>query len=353
MIENIKEILNIAIWAPSGDNSQPWKFEIKDNNLYIFNIPDRDNPILNFKQSGSYIAHGALIENISIIAPNFGLKANIDLFPDSSNINLVSIISFQKMEIKKNHLFDYIKQRVTNRKPYKKDKLLTQEQKQELLNETDNIVGGKVIFVEDVKRKKIVANVLSTMEKVALETKALHRLFFGGILWKNKDNEDGKYGLYIKTLELPPPIRLIFKLLKYWFFTNLFNKIGFSNLASKGNAQTYAKSSALYVVAIDQDISQYFVNAGRISQRIWLNATRLGLSVQPVTGLLFLARKVNDGDTEVFSEKHIFLIKEANEKIKSIFGLQNETMAMTFRIGYADQPTARSSRQNPDITIRA
>lgn len=347
----IKEILSIAVWAPSGDNSQPWRFEIKNGKLYIFNIPDRDNPILNFRQSGSYIAHGGLIENIHITSSHFGYEAEVNLFPDSSQKDLVAIVSFQESDIKNSPLYEYIKQRVTNRKPYKKNRTLAQEQKNILIDVVSDIGGGRIIFVDDTEKKKIIGNAASTMERVALETRTLHKLFFGGILWNKKDNEKGVMGLYIKTLELPPPIRVAFRFLKYWSVTNLVNKIGFSKLASKGNAGTYAKSSALYTVVIDEDSPKGFIKAGRISQRVWLNATKLGLSVQPVTGILFIARKVFAGDTDVFSNSHIPIIKNAYEQIKSAFGIQDGTMAMMFRIGYSDAPTSRTFRNNPDIKI--
>jgi nitroreductase len=350
MLETIREIVNIAVWAPSGDNSQPWRFEVKNKKLYIFNIPDRDNPILNFKQSGSHIAHGALIENILIASPHFGYNANVALFPNNFDKNLIASVSFEKTKIKDNPLYNHIKQRVTNRKPYEKGGL-TQRQKEELLDGVDGISGGKVIFAENENEKKIIGNAASTMERVALETPALHKLFFGGILWNKKDNEEGVMGLYIKTLELPPPIRTAFRFLKHWTVTNILNKIGFSKLASKGNAANYAKSSALYTVLMDGSTNKDFVNAGRISQRVWLNATKLGLSVQPVTGILFIARKVLAGDIEVFKDKHIPLIKNAYNQIKSTFGIQDETMTMMFRVGHAKKPTARSFRSSPNITV--
>ena len=71
MEETIKKIINYAVWAPSGDNSQPWKFSLKGNQVSIFNLPEKDNPFLNFEQKGSYIAHGSLLENMNIIASNF------------------------------------------------------------------------------------------------------------------------------------------------------------------------------------------------------------------------------------------------------------------------------------------
>lgn len=348
MQEYIKEIIDSAIWAPSGDNSQPWRFEVRQDKLYIFNIPERDNPILNFKQSGSYVAHGGLIENISIASSHFGYNADIELFPNDSDKNIVAIITFEKSHTMDSPLYNYIKQRVTNRKVYKNGSL-TQEQKEMLLNGVDSIGDGKVVFAEDKGKKKIIASAASTMERVALETHALHKLFFGGILWDKKDNENGKGGLYIKTLELPPPIRFAFRFLKHWTVTNIFNKIGFSKIASKGNAGTYAKSSALYIVVMSNGTNRDFINAGRISQRVWLNATKLGFSVQPVTGILFIARKVFAGDTEVFSSSHIPLIKNSYNQIKSAFNIFDRTIAMMFRIGYADEPSARSFRMAPII----
>lgn len=63
--EDIKKILEAAVQAPSGDNSQPWRFEIRDRDgeIRIFNIPERDKSLYNYGQMASCVAHGALIEN--------------------------------------------------------------------------------------------------------------------------------------------------------------------------------------------------------------------------------------------------------------------------------------------------
>lgn len=50
MKEVIKEILESAIYAPSGENNQPWKFRLKDNGIDVFNVPERDTSLYNFRQ---------------------------------------------------------------------------------------------------------------------------------------------------------------------------------------------------------------------------------------------------------------------------------------------------------------
>lgn len=69
--------------------------------------------------------------------------------------------------------------------------------------------------------------------------------------------------------------------------------------------------------------------------------------MHPVTGILFLARRVMAGEAEKLSEEHIQLIKKSYETIKSAFGVETGVIAMAFRIGYADKPSAHCSRKPP------
>ena len=84
-------------------------------------------------------------------------------------------------------------------------------------------------------------------------------------------------------------------------------------------------------------------------QRIWLQATKMGLSIQPVTGVIFFMQRIIAGETQEFSSKHIELVKNAYAIITEIFGLTKGTIAMLFRIGYGGLPSARSLRSAPSV----
>jgi hypothetical protein len=64
---------------------------------------------------------------------------------------------------------------------------------------------------------------------------------------------------------------------------------------------------------------------------------------------LFLAQRVLARKTDGFPDSHIKCIRDAYEQIKSAFNISDGTIAMMFRIGYADKPSARSFRMNPVI----
>ncbi len=350
MEKTLREIIDYAVWAPSGDNSQPWFFKIKGETIELYIDPDKDNPILNFKLSGTYISAGAVLGTIKIAATHYGLEAEFRLFPNPQDKTFIASINFVKSSAQEDELFRFIKERCTNRKPYK-NVSLSSEQKRKLFDSATNISEARLVIVDEAQKVKSIAKACSTTEKIALETPALHRLFFKNLVWSREEEQKKGIGLYIVTLELPPPIRLLFKVLKHWSVAKLLNKIGFSKIAAKGNARTYAKSAALCAIVIKNHTPQEFINAGRLTQRVWLTATALGLSVQPVTGIFFFITRWKKGDVSDFLPKHLPEIQKAYEIVYPAFGLENETIAMHLRLGMTNKPTARSLRVEPKIVV--
>jgi nitroreductase len=345
--EKIKKILDLSVHAPSGDNSQPWRFEVKNNVISIINLPDRDLPFYNFRQNGSYVAHGGLIENINIVASSLGLTTDISTFPDHTNPNVTARILLNEGETHENALENYITKRATNRKIYK-NASLTENERSEILS-VGNMNGGKVKIIETDKEKNLIGKAMSMNEIVALESKRLHNEFFGHIAWSEKEEKQNKTGLYIKTLEFPKLVEFIFRQLRHWPITRFLNIFGFARGVAKSNAKIYSSGAALGVVITPSNSKESYIMAGRIMQKIWLTATKLGLAIQPITGALFLMQRIISDETYDLSNKHILIIRDAYDAVKKVFGVDSGNVAMLFRIGHADPPSAYSSKLPPNI----
>ncbi|OGZ29407.1 MAG: hypothetical protein A2931_00760 [Candidatus Niyogibacteria bacterium RIFCSPLOWO2_01_FULL_45_48] len=350
--ETITKIIEYGTYAPSGDNSQPWRFEVDETagKISVFNLPGKDNPILNVRNRGSYVAHGALIENMLIASSQTGFEADLKIFPQGVS-DLTAEIVLTPSQPKNEPLFSYIKERVTNRRSYK-NVPLSEGEREVLISAASSIPGCELKLVEDKNQMQIIAQAMSVTEKVALETKELHRLFFKDIIWDDEKNKKGESGLYIKSLEVPPPVRLVFKIIKNWSAMKIFNLLGFNKMAAAGNAGIYA-SSAAHGAIITENNDENFISAGRAFQRVWLESSRLGLAFQPVAGTAFLAQKVESRDGNIFSEKNSEFIREAANKMDFAFSVDaGKVAAITFRIGRAEPPTARSYRHRPEIIFR-
>jgi len=345
----LEEILDKAAYAPSGDNSQPWWFTIGENNIDVHLVPGRDNPILNFRLSGSYFAHGALIRNIEILASAHQFRTETTLLPDPEDSNFVARIHFYKdATIRKDPLTLAITDRCTNRKPYA-SKPIPRDFITEIRNIGERIQSGKLLLIEDKAKIVSVANSLVVMERTALETKAVHQLFFDTIVWTKEEEAAKEKGLHIKTLELPTPIQGLFRIIRHWNIANALNHIGLSRLAAKGNAKAYATAPLMGVIAMQGSSTEDYIRAGMAFQEIWLTATARGVALHPVAGLLYLTQRILSNEECPWSEKHSLRIIDAYKNIQTNFETGNTTLAMLFRAGYAEEPTARAGKRPPVI----
>lgn len=343
--ETIQKILEAGAMAPSGSNSQPWQFRIKDNVIEVLALPEKDHPILNYKYRGTWLAHGALIENLSVAAAEMGYDARASVFPDSSNPNLTAKIILNNSVSKNTHLYEAIFKRVTNRKQYKVTPL-KETDKVALLESAKDM--GNFRLAEEPEKLRTLSEAVAVNEVVMFENKVLHELLFKELVWTEKEESKKGGGLFIKTMELKPPQRAALKIFKFWPVMKFFNKLGAAKSVAKDNARSYAACSAMGA-AIVKDDDRDFIEAGRLLEKIWLTATSLGLSCHLITGIFFLEQRILAGGASGFSNAHVDLVKNAYKKTAEIFGVQDGLIAFLLRIGYDGEPSARSMKNAPII----
>ncbi len=348
--DKIIQLLSHAINAPSGGNSQPWTFRVADNKLTILSHPEKDNPVLNFSFRGTLIAHGALIENIIISASHHGLEATVNLARDPNDRTVAEII-FRDSNLSPDPLYSAIPLRFTNRKQYE-DKPIPKEILEDI-SSLANALGGamvKTYFTDDKNKMVITGKAASNNEIVMLENKLLHDLFFKEVTWNSREEKiKGGSGLYIKTLELKKPQEVVFRIIRHWPMMSILKKIGLARFIASENAKIYGTGGAMWAISVNESSHENFITAGRVLERIWLNCAKRGLSLQLMTGILFMWQKIAAGQTDVFSSEHINLINESYDQISSVFGIKSGTITLMFRTGYSDKPSALSYKKEPVI----
>ena len=74
----MEQILELARWAPSGDNVQSWQFEVTAPTHLVIHASDtRHDCVYDLDGHPSQISFGALIETIAIAASAHGLRADV------------------------------------------------------------------------------------------------------------------------------------------------------------------------------------------------------------------------------------------------------------------------------------
>ncbi len=344
----LRTMLEAGLQAPSGENAQPWRFRVSDGVILLFNHEESDQSLYNFNGYGSLVCEGACIENMVIAGEALGKVVSVKLFPDNANKNLIAELKVQEgMSVTENAkvLAKHIATRTTNRKQYSKTPLET-DAGRALEIAAGSFAERNVHFKRITSRKDIMslAPFASTNEKIMLGNQELHHFFFSHLTWSEEEDAEKKVGFFIKTLELPPPIQGLFRIFAKWSVMKILKMVGFTSLVGKGNAQTYASSSEMGLLTVSSMNREQFVNAGRAFQRIWLTAESNGLSVQPLTGTIFMnffAENVSEGH---FSTAERALLQKQMSVIRKFAQSSTNIPVVLYRVGKAPKASARARR---------
>lgn len=350
MKDDIEKIIYYGTLAPSGDNSQPWRFEVKGDEISIFDLPEKDRSIYNFNGIAAYISHGALIENIVIASKNLGYQTQVSLLPILNSKNLVAQIKLSRLEKpEEENLFTYIEKRQTNRKNFE-TRNLTEEEKDVLKSSVQETGFGEIRLNRNREELEELANLLALNERLVFEVKQMHHFFFKHLNWTKKEDTEKNEGMYIKTLELNRVQEIMFRVFKYWPILNLFNKIGLSKMIEKENAKIHAASGSIGIILVQRTGKmEDFIKIGQLLERVWLKATKLNLGFQLITGLSFLEERFNNHNFDYLNTQQKNSVIKTNGKIYQIFGIDNNNFFLPFRIGYSEPPQAGCSRNKPEI----
>ncbi len=338
--EDLKQILETAIRAPSGDNCQPWRFRVKENVIELFNQPEADDTPYNFRQLGSMVSHGTVIESIIIKASTLGYRSEVILFPSVEDQNFIARITLIKdQDITPDSLSPFLSLRGTNRKPFKTDSL-SPEEIRTLMSAGDSSFK---LITDEVKIKSLV-KAASANEILLFRNKKTHYHFFKILRWTEKEATEHPDGFFIKTLELKPPEEKAMRLISHWPIAKILSFLGVNKKIAATNTATFSHCGAIgLITAVNYDKLSY-IQIGRVLARVWLTATQLGLSLQPLAGLLFFAHRVLiDPNDSLLNQEEKKIASQSYKEIQEVSNIQNQPIAMMFRLGHQNEPPSAIS----------
>lgn len=340
----IYKILDLARWAPSGDNSQPWRFEIIDDyqaNIhgYIVNVlSDYDLGVYNY----NHFAFGCLLENIAIAATKEGYRANIDLLNESKSEHPLYRISLIREDIIEDPLANEISRRTTNRFRYSL-KNINEEQKKVLTKALDPNLS--CLWFESFSDKKNFAYLNYQFARL------VHPELSGIIDWNAKYSKlhlpDESLGLSPINLRMA---RLVNRTPQSLDFSRKYLNGDFTS-AFLGFYLPSLFSGCHVAVKYEKKLENYvdMIAIGRQFQRFWLTVTSLGLHLQMETGPLAYARKVWSNIQFTSNDSDWRYAQKMTSKLLELLGEENaKKTVMLARIGKGKPPPGRAIRLSVD-----
>lgn len=74
----LETAIGYAIPAPSSHNSQPWKFRLENNSVFIYPDYGRSLPVTDGDHHELFISLGCALENLVIAINHFGYKEEVE-----------------------------------------------------------------------------------------------------------------------------------------------------------------------------------------------------------------------------------------------------------------------------------
>ena len=344
--QHITDILELARWAPSGDNTQPWRFEvINDHRLIVHGFDTRDHCVYDLDGHPSQIAHGVLLETLAIAASAQGLKAEISRQPESLESlpsYVVDLISDSSLS--PDPLLPYVQQRSVQRRPML-TAALTTAQKQALQEAVGNIYT--VRWFEGGMQRWQMAKLMFANARLRLTLPEAYSVHHDIFEWNARFSDDKvpdqALGLDAMTLKLMRWVMVSWKRVKFfntYLAGHLTPRIELDLMPGLFCAAHFALRARQSLETADD-----YVAAGRAVQRFWLTATRLGLQLQPEMTPLIFSRYIREGIEFSRMPGATETAVSLGQRLGEIFqDMPINQVAFLGRIGNGKAPSSRSLR---------
>jgi len=115
--DKLRFLLNYAVMAPSGHNTQPWRFKLTRDTIELYADRSKALPVVDPAQRELIMSCGAALFNLRLAMRYFGYKGQIEEFPgqDGDLLARVRLGETHSPTVTDKRLFDAMPQRRTNR----------------------------------------------------------------------------------------------------------------------------------------------------------------------------------------------------------------------------------------------
>ncbi|MBA5606315.1 nitroreductase family protein [Duganella sp. FT3S] len=351
----LAHILDLARWAPSGDNTQPWRFEIVDaRHLVVHGFDTRDHCVYDLDGHPSQISLGALLETMACAASLFRLSMQARRRPGLPDNQPTFDVAFtSRPGAEPDPLALAIEHRSVQRRPLS-TRALTPVERQAL--QAALPAGYRVLWLDSWAQRWAMARLLYRNAGLRLTMPEAHQVHRAVIEWKARYSNDR---IPEQALGVDPlTARVMQWVMQSWDRVAFFNTWLAGTVAPRLQMDLLpALACAAHFVLVAETAprpqsTDDYVAAGRAMQRFWLAAAHAGLQLQPELTPLIFARYVRESRPFSRAPGMQARARALAEQAQRVIG-QHEFDHAVFmgRIGAGAAPRSRSLRLPLDTLI--
>lgn len=346
--DRLNQILNLARWAPSGDNTQPWRFEIAGPlQVRVHGSDTREHILYDYDGHASHIAHGALLETMRIAASGYGLMCQWTIHSQADDRNPVYEVTFwDAPNLARDPLFSCIESRTVQRRPMRTT-ALTQSQHDALTHVVGE--GFTLQILDSLPQRLQIARLLWNSAHIRLTCPEAYPVHKSIIEWKARYSKDRIPEQAVGVD--PATARLMQWALASWGRVEFLNRFAFGTVVPRIQLDLLPAIFCAAHVLIRPDKAPQsmkdWVDLGIAVQKLWLTATHQGLHLQPQMTPAIFRWYTQAGRTfsEVprIAEQSLRLAEQFERLTKAA---STDSFGFFARVGMCQPPRSRSTRRD-------
>lgn len=340
-IDSLRRILAAGILAPSAENMHCLRFQVLADSVRLF-ATDRaswaDHP---HRKMLALLSYGAVVENIALRSAELGCVMTAVLFSEAGLPELMAELHWVTTEVPLDPLCHAIEGRHTHRGFYRRADI-SAETLARISAAAKAIPEAELLWLDDSAGRPLALKAIRIAETERFRRRALHAELFGAVRFELGWQESCREGLPPATLQVEPPMRLPFGLLRHWRVMRAASCLGMH--VALGFRAGYlpcamAPHIGLTLAGGTSDEVGSF-QAGRAFQRVWLAASAERLAMQPMAAATALVRQTPGNGWVSAGVK-----AELQKLLEKLCCGQRAQPYMLFRLGRADAPTVVAGRR--------
>lgn len=313
------KILEYAIKAPSGHNTQPWKFKLTENSIEIYPNLDCSLHVVDSNNRELYISLGCAVENLCLAAHEFGYKTVTSIVQENS-VYIIRV-ELEKTTPTPEPLFKQIEKRQTNRSVYK-GRMVTNDTIQMLNNVCTQLGTHCYFYMNGEPLYQTFADFVFRGNDIQMSDNNFKSELKKWIRFNKKQATETKNGLTYAVMGSPS--------LPKWLGKPIVGSFLNPKTQNKSDKIKINSSSHFVLFTTKQSTPEDWVTIGRTLERFLLKCTELGIASA------FLNQPCE--------------VEELAKKMQTTLPIDNEFPMLILRIGYAD-PMPYSPRKPVDKEI--
>jgi hypothetical protein len=314
-------------------------------------LPERrfGESLLNHRDNATFLALGAAAENVVLKAHELGLA--VEVAAPSSELPRCGFKFFPAAKATPRveaHTWDelvrYLDQRHTNRRRVAGAPIAPEH-----LDELAAVVatsgeGLTLSFASQRAAIAEVAEVAGRADRIRMLHPAGHRDLVREIRWTAAEAESERDGIDLRTLDLTAAEHAGLRMLRSPRVAELLRTWKRGHGLERLTRKALLASSAVGLITSAGDSIRDRFAAGRALERVWLTATRIGLSLQPHTASIFLFARALGGGESDFDGETMGELLGLQARLRGAFRASGSELFL-FRLFPACEALARALRR--------